>query len=138
VTREQKIEMFTMRIDGMTLEEIGGNFGLTRERVRQILTKATTGRSRKVDSMVSICAFPLLGEYLAENEYTPRKFGEMLWPPTTYITQKARRRLSGETPFTVGEWKKISEVTGLPLEQLMKEKEIGPCAGTQEANKQTL
>ena len=60
MTREQKIEMFTMRIDGMTLEEIGERFGLTRERVRQILTRTATGQRSRVSNMVSICVFPYL------------------------------------------------------------------------------
>jgi len=131
VTREQKIEMFTMRIDGMTLEEIGEHFGLTRERVRQLLARPATGRRGRVENMASICVFPLLGKYLAENEYTLSGFGEMLWSfkTKTYMSTKARKGLSGETPFTVAEWKKISEVTGLSLEQLMQEKENRPLCG---------
>lgn len=36
MTREEKIEMFTMRVDGATLQECADKYGITRERVRQI------------------------------------------------------------------------------------------------------
>lgn len=38
MTREEKIEMFTMRVDGATLQECADKYGITRERVRQIIS----------------------------------------------------------------------------------------------------
>lgn len=40
MTREQKIEMFTMRLDGHSLQDIGNKLGVTREYVRQVLEKS--------------------------------------------------------------------------------------------------
>ena len=49
MTREEKIDAFTMRLDGYTLQEIGDKYGLTRERIRQMFASITTesGISRK-------------------------------------------------------------------------------------------
>ena len=49
MTREEKIDAFTMRLDGYTLQEIGDKYGLTRERIRQMFAAVTTesGISRK-------------------------------------------------------------------------------------------
>ena len=49
MTREEKIDAFTMRLDGYTLQEIGDKYGLTRERIRQMFASITneSGISRK-------------------------------------------------------------------------------------------
>ena len=49
MTREEKIDAFTMRLDGYTLQEIGDKYGLTRERIRKMFAQVTTesGISRK-------------------------------------------------------------------------------------------
>ena len=49
MTREEKIDAFTMRLDGYTLQEIGDKYGVSRERIRKMLAQVTTesGISRK-------------------------------------------------------------------------------------------
>ena len=49
MTREEKIDAFTMRLDGYTLQEIGDKYGVSRERIRKSLAQVTTesGISRK-------------------------------------------------------------------------------------------
>ena len=49
MTKEEKIDAFTMRLDGYTLQEIGDKYGLTRERIRKMFALITTesGISRK-------------------------------------------------------------------------------------------
>ena len=42
MTREEKIDAFTMRLDGYTLQEIGDKYGLTKERIRQMFAAVTT------------------------------------------------------------------------------------------------
>lgn len=64
MTREQKIEMFALKLDGFSLEEIGQHFGITRERVRQILDvmpKCTFSKKRVP------CKFPNIEKYLVAN-----------------------------------------------------------------------
>lgn len=36
---EREKQVLQMRLDGMTLQEIGKHFGVTRERIRQVETK---------------------------------------------------------------------------------------------------
>ena len=49
MTREEKIDAFTMRLDGYTLQEIGDKYGLSRERIRKMFDSITneSGISRK-------------------------------------------------------------------------------------------
>ena len=42
MTKEEKIDAFTMRLNGYTLQEIGDKYGLTRERIRQMFAAVTT------------------------------------------------------------------------------------------------
>lgn len=42
MTREEKIDAFTMRLDGYTLQEIGDKYGQTRERIRKMFASITT------------------------------------------------------------------------------------------------
>lgn len=37
LTREQKIEIFVMRTDGYTMQEIADRFGMTKENVRRVI-----------------------------------------------------------------------------------------------------
>lgn len=46
MTKDQVKDMFSMRIDGYTLKEIGEKYGISRERVRQLLSNAAGGRNR--------------------------------------------------------------------------------------------
>lgn len=46
MTREEKINAFTMRLDGHTYQEIGDKYGLSKERIHQILTWSISGRRK--------------------------------------------------------------------------------------------
>lgn len=63
MTREEKIDAFTMRLDGYTLQEIGDKYGLTRERIRQMFAAVTTesGISRKN------YIYPNISDWMIEN-----------------------------------------------------------------------
>ena len=63
MTREQKIEAFTMRLNGYTLEEIGDHFGVTREAIRGMFFRTTTesGIARKR------YVYPNIAKWMIEN-----------------------------------------------------------------------
>lgn len=44
MTKEQKVEMFSMRLDGATYEEIAEKFGISKQRVNQIIHKEPKNR----------------------------------------------------------------------------------------------
>lgn len=80
MTREQKIDMFAMRIDGFTLQEIADKYGVTRERVRKILANSCTesGISRKN------YIYPNIADWMRENKVTQKMLGDKLgcWQST--------------------------------------------------------
>jgi hypothetical protein len=64
VTKEQKIEMFALRLEGKTLQEIGDKFGCTREYVRQVVGPSVADDKRTL-SLENI-KYPALRKWLSE------------------------------------------------------------------------
>ena len=48
MTKDQVKDMFSMRLEGFTLLEIGEKYGISKERVRQLLSDAAGGRNRVI------------------------------------------------------------------------------------------
>ena len=65
MTIDQKVEMFRLRLEGNTLQEIVDRFGITRERVRQILLSAESLRIRTPE--LYDCVYPNLAKWLRDN-----------------------------------------------------------------------
>lgn len=74
MTREQKIEAFTMRLDGYTLEEIGDHFGLTREAIRCMFSRITTESGIVKKQYV----YPNIAKWMIENKLNQRHFAKKL------------------------------------------------------------
>lgn len=70
MTREEKIEAYTMRLDGHTLQEIGDKFGVTREYIRQIV--GSCGKTRTIKN----CVYPAIGEWFSEHGTSPYDLSE--------------------------------------------------------------
>lgn len=64
MTKEEKIDMFAMRANGCTLQQVADKYGITRERVRQILLAYTAPRKEKV------YAYPNISNWMEENGVT--------------------------------------------------------------------
>ena len=66
MTKEEKIDAFTMRLDGYTLQEIGDKYGLTKERIRQILEKSCKNERNTMKNYV----YPNLADWMSTISYT--------------------------------------------------------------------
>ena len=67
----RNLDIFAARLDGLTLDEIGKNFGVTRERIRQVIEK----RLAKAEKYSSITDFNLREKFesrLNENKAAPK------------------------------------------------------------------
>ena len=88
MTREEKIDAFTMRLDGYTLQEIGDKYGLTRERIRQMFASITTesGISRKK------YIYPNISDWMIDNNVSQydlcKKLGCAQNTISSYLTGK--------------------------------------------------
>ena len=88
MTKEEKIDAFTMRLDGYTLQEIGDKYGVTKERIRQMFAAVTTesGISRKN------YIFPNIADWMVENNINQitlcKKLGCTQTAISNYLTGK--------------------------------------------------
>ena len=110
MTREEKMEMFAMRLDGRTLQEIGDKYGLTRERVRQILPNYEV--KRKGNKTLRTTGYVNISKHLTEKGITLKNFAEILG--VEYST--LRMYLNGKREFSISQIRKIIEVTGMSFE----------------------
>jgi len=113
MTKEDVVVMFKMRVDGKTLEEIGKEFGVTRERVRQLLEAHAKGISKEHNRCKSI--FPGLRDWMLENCCAGYK---MCHETGLGITiQSFYSKIQGKRPFKIDEIRKILAYTGLTFEE---------------------
>jgi hypothetical protein len=63
MTKEQKIEAYTMILDGCTLTEVGDKFGISKQRVSQMFPQA----NKKVDAAAEGCVYPNISKWMVEH-----------------------------------------------------------------------
>ena len=120
MTKEQKLEMFSMRLDGATFQEIGDKFGLTRQRVEQILK---FGETRSHRSKVSEkCIYKGLSDYIDKENITLNELTKMIGMKCK-TTELANKRITGVRQFKINEIRKILERTGMTFEECFSLKE---------------
>lgn len=126
INDNDKVNMFKMRMKGYTLEEIGKEYGVTRERVRQILKDATSGRTNNVRGRKGI-VYPNISKWLRDNNLSIKEFSVLLGYAHTNNSDKLRRLLKGKQQFKMNEILKILEITKMTFEEafeLDKTKEV--------------
>lgn len=74
---KDKVKMFEMRLNGCTLQEIGNEFGITRERVRQILNSVTRRGTSMIRGREGII-YPNISKWLKDNDISLEEFAAML------------------------------------------------------------
>lgn len=73
MTNNDKIAMFKMRLEGATYEEIAKEFGVTKQRIQQIMFRTLGERHRKSNDKIF---YPNIRKWLEEKELTIRKFAQ--------------------------------------------------------------
>ena len=124
INDKDKIKMFEMRVKGATLQEIGDKFGITRERVRQIL-KSTISRETSMIRGREGIIYPNISKWLKDNDISISEFTEMLGKnkETPKSVCRISHILKGKTKqgFTMPEIRIVLEVTGMTFEKAFEE-----------------
>ena len=111
--RAELIDMFTMRVSGNTLQKIGDKYGITRERVRQILLSAIKCPKVTWEGIV----YPNLRKWLKDHNLSMLKFGKMVGFASPSLCEK---KLKGMSSFNLEQINKILEITGLTFNEAFK------------------
>lgn len=120
MTREDVINILVKRVDGYSLEEIAKEFGVTRERIRQIIGSATTGTVNKRSSGCK-CIYTGLKNWFFAKGFSAYQMNKELglFKNTTGMYS----RLTGTRKLDIDEIKAILKYTGLTFEEAFGEVE---------------
>ncbi len=124
MTREQKIEAYTMLVDGKSCQEIADAFGVDVAEVRAAL-RAKVAKPEKApayEELANICVYPGLAQVIRENELTAKALYLALHPGADakgFLTW-VRPRLIGKSEIKTSEWLALSEAYEVSLDTLMK------------------
>lgn len=117
ISSKDKVKMFEMRVSGCTLQEIGDEFGVTRERVRQILSGAIRERKTNMNEIIYVN----IAKWLKENEISLSKFSKMLDPKANSSTRLKNKLTKSKSELKISQIKKILEITGMTFEKAFEE-----------------
>ena len=111
MTKEEKIDAFTMRLNGYTLQEIGDKYGLTRERIRQMFASITTksGISRK---SYKNYIYPNISDWMIDNNVKQSDLSKKLGCAQVTISSY----LTGKNPPSFAFINLMLELTKRPYE----------------------
>lgn len=116
-SQENVMKMLEMRNEGKKLAEIGQHFGISRQRVYQIIGGDQLYSGRPIKS----CTFPGITNWLRCNSVSVKKMSENL----NMCRSSLFHKLWGNARFTLPEIKEILAYTGMTFEEAFGE-EIKP------------
>jgi hypothetical protein len=137
MTREQKIEAYTKKLDGATNQEIADALGVTIEEVRAAVSpKAKDLKNPQHEELAGICVYPGLAKCIIDNELTAKDIYMVLHPgkaeaeaaateagekkPAIGYTTWVKPRLAGASELRTVDWLALSEAYDVSLDVLMK------------------
>ena len=115
MTREQKAEMYKLRQEGMTLKDLGKRYGVSRERIRQLVAKRENNL-RGISNRLKRCVYPGIRYWMIVNEYTYQQFADECGVSMETI----RNVLIGHTKPHQGTIEAILKKTGLSYEDAFR------------------
>jgi len=119
VTKDQKIDAFAMRLDGRSLAEIGGKYGLSRQRIQQILPPS--GEHERISSTARI-RFPKIREWAFSSGTSGSEIIKRLAGEDKGLANHYRSVLyTGAVTATLADVCAIMRATGLSFENAFTE-----------------
>lgn len=117
MTKEHIIDMFSMRYDGYSLEQIGEKYNVSKQFVEQCID-IRYWKERKMSSKV---VYPNIRDWMYHNDCSVRNLGVLMsFSSKTNTSESVRILLYGRREMRTSDIKKIREITGLSLEQIIE------------------
>ena len=117
MTREQKIEAFTMRIDGYAYQEIANKMGISRQAVRDCLHESISFDSRNT-RLSARCVYPNILKYMRDHKMNPSGLAN-----AAGLTPRGVSRILEGENLTKTSIEKILKITGMTYEEAFWRKE---------------
>lgn len=117
MTNEQRVEMFRMRLEGASLQEIADAYGVTREYVRQLVPPVANQARRRSD--YSSCIYPVIAKWLFENRVSYFAFSLLCGT----AQMRMYNALTGRVSPTKDTIDRILDATGLTYEEAFRKQE---------------
>lgn len=111
-TKEEKLKMFSMRLDGASLQEIGDEFGVTREYIRQIIQEPER-RARPRGELCG-CIYPNIKAWAIRNRHPYSHIARLCGYSNTTVVWNALTGRSNPTKKVID---KILDATGMTYEE---------------------
>lgn len=109
MTKEQKIEAYTMLLDGCTLKEIADKFGISRQRISQMFSV----QNIRVDMAAESCVYPNIARWMIANKYGFAAIARVCEAPTNSV----RYALTKSGSIKKGTIDSILRLTGMTYEE---------------------
>lgn len=109
MTKEQKIEAYAMRLDGVSLQGIADHFGVSKQYIHQLLPGARRSNKKKYESYI----YPNIVKFLRENNVSAKHLAELCDITNSGINHF----LSGKSGGSKTTIDKILAVTGMTYEE---------------------
>lgn len=116
--KDRALEMFKMRLDGATYQTIADKYGITKQRVEQIL-----GRTRVKQAKLDYVVYSGLREWMSMYNMRMANLEEML-QQNGCCSGRCKDKLTGKTQFKLNEIKVIISASGLTFEELFMKENI--------------
>lgn len=115
MTKEQKIEAFSMRLDGCTFKEIADKYGVSKQYIHSLFG-GNSGKAWKTRDY----EYPNLGKWMANTKTTIMELSEKIGITCNSLSMKLHKKRE----FRTSEIKSILKITGMTFEECFKEKEV--------------
>ena len=114
MTIEEQIEAYAMRLDGYALQEIADKFGVSRQRIQQIIGPGSGHSVRRPNPCMK---YPNIGKWLIENKMTQCGLANKSGIASAYLSNILLGKINPGKKII----DKILLATGMTYEEAFKE-----------------
>ena len=113
MTREEKIRICIMLVDGHSFREIGDEMGYSHETIRSAAREIMSGMKQKCQ-----CVFPRINQYMKETGRKPVELADKM----CYTAATVYTYFSGRAAPSPAFRESLEKVTGIPQEELFEKR----------------